>query len=67
MSVGGMKNFQDGCLSNGHLKPWRNFETKVDLFCAVYNSNGFWYDILLIILGLVKFLEGQDALVIYVG
>lgn len=30
VSVGGMNNFRDGCLSNGHLKPWRNFETKVD-------------------------------------
>ncbi|VVC39997.1 Hypothetical protein CINCED_3A002549 [Cinara cedri] len=31
MSVGGMKNFQDGCLTNGHLKPWKNFEIKVNI------------------------------------
>eukprot|EP00102_Acyrthosiphon_pisum_P012999 XP_008182377.1 PREDICTED: uncharacterized protein LOC100165182 [Acyrthosiphon pisum] len=36
VSVGGMNNFRDGCLSNGHLKPWRNFETKAML--------NFWKD-----------------------
>ncbi|XP_050420558.1 uncharacterized protein LOC126833331 [Adelges cooleyi] len=28
LSVGGMTRFPDGCLSNGHLKPWKNFDTK---------------------------------------
>ncbi|XP_025423118.1 uncharacterized protein LOC112692604 isoform X2 [Sipha flava] len=36
VSVGGMLNFRDDCLSNGHLKPWKNFDTKVML--------NFWKD-----------------------
>lgn len=31
VSVGGMTNFHDDCLSNGVLKPWKNFETKVSM------------------------------------
>ncbi|XP_060850898.1 uncharacterized protein LOC132929522 [Rhopalosiphum padi] len=36
VSVGGMKNFPDGCLSNNRLKPWKNFDTKAML--------NFWKD-----------------------
>ncbi|XP_026809559.1 uncharacterized protein LOC113551491 [Rhopalosiphum maidis] len=36
VSVGGMKNFQEGCLSNGHLKPWTNLDNKAML--------NFWKD-----------------------
>ncbi|XP_022166764.1 uncharacterized protein LOC111031217 [Myzus persicae] len=36
VSVGGMNHFRDGCLSHGHLKPWRNFDTKAML--------NFWKD-----------------------
>ncbi|KAL4131837.1 hypothetical protein QTP88_009086 [Uroleucon formosanum] len=36
VSVGGMTNFRDGCLSNNHLKPWKNFDIKAML--------NFWKD-----------------------
>lgn len=26
-----MKNFPDECVSNGNLKPWKNYNIKVDI------------------------------------
>lgn len=32
MSVGGINIFDEGCLSNDRLKPWKNTDPKVYLF-----------------------------------
>lgn len=58
-----MTNFRDGCLSNNHLKPWKNFDIKVFIFLYLFSVyiidmlNTFF---LKNILGYVKFLEGQE-------
>lgn len=36
MSAGGIRNFPDGCLSNGQSKPWRNYNSKVNTFKYTY-------------------------------